>query len=209
MTNASAPFPNILRRAAHVGRALRDDTRAMAAVEAALILPVALTMFALLLYGAEAFDAQRKVTLTACTVTDLITQTTPTMVSGKPSAPQSSIDADLSYASCVMTPFSSCPTPSSNLTMLATELLINSDQTTATVQWSEPFNGATVRVVGSTVTLPTGLGTGQQGNYFIMGEVYYVYTPLNLYTPASAMTLHDAIYLTPRASASLNMLVGQ
>ena len=57
--------------------------------------------------------------------------------------------------------------------------------------------------------LPTGLGTGQAGNYFVMGEVYYNYTPLNLYTPASAMTLHDTIYLTPRASASLNMLVGQ
>ena len=208
MTNASAPISNILRRAAHVGRGLRDDTRAMAAVEAALILPVALTMFALLLYGAEAFDAQRKVTLTARTVTDLVTQSTPTMVSGNPSVPQSSIDNDLSYASCVMTPFSSCPTASANLTMLVTEVLIKT-ATTATVQWSEPFNGATARVVGSTVTLPTGLGTGQQGNYFIMGEVYYVYTPLNLYTPASVMTLHDAIYLTPRASASLNMLVGQ
>jgi hypothetical protein len=165
-------------------------------------------MFALLLYGAEAFDAQRKVTLTARTVTDLVTQSTPTMVSGNPSVPQSSIDNDLSYASCVMTPFSSCPTASANLTMLVTEVLIKT-ATTATVQWSEPFNGATARVVGSTVTLPTGLGTGQQGNYFIMGEVYYVYTPLNLYTPASVMTLHDAIYLTPRASASLNMLVGQ
>ncbi len=40
-------------------------------------------MFALLLYGAEAFAHQRKVTLTARTVTDLITQTTPTMVSGQ------------------------------------------------------------------------------------------------------------------------------
>ncbi len=97
-----------------------------------------------------------------------------------------------------MTPFSA-PYAAANLTMLATEVLINSDQTTATVQWSEPYNGATARAVGSTVTLPTGLGTGQQGNYFIMGEVYYNYTPLNFYTPASAMTLHDAIYLTPRA----------
>ena len=59
------------------------------------------------------------------------------------------------------------------------------------------------------MTLPTGLGTGQAGNYFIIGEVYYNYTPLNLYTPTTAMTLHDTIYLTPRASASLHMLVGQ
>ena len=54
----------------------------------------------------------------------------------------------------------------------------------------------------SDVTLPTGLGTGQAGNYFVFGEVYYNYTPLNLIPPATAMTLHDSIYLTPRASAS-------
>jgi hypothetical protein len=204
MTNVRASAQQILDRAARVGRALRDDSRATAAVEAALILPVALTMFALLLYGAEAFAIQRKVTLTARTVTDLITQTTPTMVNSQPSIPQSSVDSDLAYASSVLAPYAA-----PNLTMLATEVKVNSDQATATVQWSEPYNGATVRAAGSTVTLPTGLGTGQQGNYFIMGEVYYNYTPLNLYTPTTAMTLHDAIYLTPRASASLNMVVGQ
>ena len=57
---------------------------------------------------------------------------------------------------------------------------------------------------GATVTLPTGMGTGQAGSYFVVGEVYYNYTPLNFYTPVSAMTLHDAIYLTPRQSTSIN-----
>jgi hypothetical protein len=207
MTNLGASSPRFLRRAARAGRALSADARATAAVEAALILPVALTMLALVIYGGEAFAIQRKVTLTARTVTDLITQTTPpvlVMVSGKPSVPQSSIDTDLSYASAVMAPYASA-----NLSMLATEVQINSNQTTATVVWSEPYNGATPRAVGSTLTLPTGLGTGQSGNYFILGEVYYNYNPINLFTPVSAMTLHGSIYLTPRAAASLNMLVGQ
>ncbi len=204
MTKRDASAPQILHRAARAGRALRDDSRATAAVEAALILPIALTMFALLLYGAEAFAIQRKVTLTARTVTDLITQTAPTMVSNQPSIPQSSVDSDLAYASSVLAPYAAA-----NLTMLASEVKINSDQATATVQWSEPYNGATARANGSIVTLPTGLGTGQAGNYFIMGEVYYNYTPLNFYTPTTAMTLHDTIYLTPRASASLNMVVGE
>ncbi len=204
MTKRDASAPQILHRAARAGRALRDDSRATAAVEAALILPIALTMFALLLYGAEAFAIQRKVTLTARTVTDLITQTAPTMVSNQPSIPQSSVDSDLAYASSVLAPYAAA-----NLTMLASEVKINSDQATATVQWSEPYNGATARAAGSIVTLPTGLGTGQAGNYFIIGEVYYNYTPLNFYTPTTAMTLHDTIYLTPRASASLNLVVGQ
>ena len=204
MSLVRAFAPQLLKRAARSARALRDDARATAAVEAALVLPVALTMFALLLYGAEAFAIQRKVTLTARTVTDLITQTTPTMVNNQPSVPQSSIDADLAYASSVLAPYAAA-----NLTMLATEVKVNSDQVTATVQWSEPYNGATPRGNGSTLVLPTGMGTGQAGNYFIMGEVYYTYTPLNFYTPASAQVLHDTIYLTPRASTSIYMLVGQ
>jgi Flp pilus assembly protein TadG len=195
---------SLLGRAARAGRALREDTRATAAVEGALLLPVAMTMFALLLYGAEAFNIQRKVTLTARTVTDLITQSTPTMVSSQPSIAQSAIDTDLSVASSVLTPYTAA-----NLTMVASEVQVNTDQLTAKVIWSEPYNGATARTNGSTVTLPSGMGTGQQGNYFVLGEVYYNYTPINFYTPLSAMTLHDGIYLTPRQAPSLNMLVGQ
>ncbi len=186
-------------------RALRDDSRATAVVETALILPVALLVLAMVIYGAEGFKIQRKVTLTARTVTDLITQATPTQFSsGSSVMTKAAIDSLLQVASAVLAPY-----PAANMTMVVSEVLVNAGGLTATVQWSEPYNGATVRAVGSTVTLPTGLGTGQQNNYFIMGEVYYKYTPLNFYTPTTAMTLHDTIYLTPRNSASINMLVGQ
>jgi hypothetical protein len=89
------------------------------------------------------------------------------------------------------------------MTMVVSEVLVNSDQATALVQWSEPYNGATARPHGQTITLPTGLGTGQAGNYFVLGEVTYNYTPLTIFTPAAALTLHDAIYLTPRQSTSI------
>ena len=108
-----------LRRAGRLGRALGRDARATAAVEAALILPVALTMFALLLYGAEAFDAQRRVTLTARTATDLITQTTPSYPSGKASIAQSQVDTALAFAAFVIRPFEA-----SNLSMVASEVEI-------------------------------------------------------------------------------------
>jgi len=205
MKNASARIPHRLRRAA---RALRDDARASAAVEAALILPVALTMFALLLYGAEAFAIQRKVTLTARTVTDLVTQAAPTqMSSGASVVVAASVDPLLTVSSAVLAPYSN-----SNLAMVVSEVLVNSDQMTAVVQWSEPCPnttclssiGATARPNGQTITLPTGLGTGQAGTYLILGEVTYNYTPLNFYTPTTALTLHDAIYLTPRQSTSIS-----
>ncbi|MGA2495330.1 MAG: hypothetical protein ABSF67_20725 [Roseiarcus sp.] len=191
----------ILRPAARAGRALRDDTRATAAVEAALILPVALTMFALLIYGAEAFAVQRKVTLTARTVTDLVTQAAPTQFSsGASVVVHGTIDNDLCAASAVIQPYNPA-----NLTMVISEVQVNSaDTTKATVLWSEPYNGATARLAGSTITLPTGLGVGQANSYLVLGETAYNYTPLNIYTPATALTLHDAIYLTPRRSTSIS-----
>jgi Flp pilus assembly protein TadG len=194
----------ILRRAARAGRALADNASATAAVETALILPVALTMFALLIYGAEGFAVQRKVTLTARTVTDLVTQAKPTqMSSGASIVSHATIDTEVSYAACVMAPYSSCASPSSNLTMVVSEVLVNADQTDANVVWSEPYNGAVARAYNSTVTLPIGLGTGQAGNYLVLGEVSYNYTPLNFFISASALTLQDAIYLTPRQSTSI------
>ena len=180
-------------------RALRDDARATAIVETALILPIALTMFALLIYGAQAFDIQRKVTLTTRTVTDLITQATPTQItSGASIVSKATIDQYLQVSSAVLTPFSA-----SNLTMVVSEVVVNSDQVHATVKWSEPYNGGTARVLSSQITLPTGLGTGQAGTYFVLGEVSYNYVPLNIFTSVSAMTLHDSIYLTPRQSTSI------
>jgi Flp pilus assembly protein TadG len=178
---------------------LRDDARATAAVEAALILPIALTMFALLVYGAEAFAIQRKVTLTARTITDLVTQAAPTsMVSGASQVVQAAINSDLCAASAVITPYD--PT---KLTMVISEVLVNSNQTTAIVKWSQTYNGATARAYGSTITLPTGLGTGQAGSYLILGETNYAYTPLSIFTPVAGLALHDAIYLTPRQSTSI------
>jgi Flp pilus assembly protein TadG len=196
-----SPWP---RWAIRRWRAFGGDARAAAAVEAALILPSALLLFALLLYGAEGFAIQRKVTLTARTVTDLITQTTPFINgSGQPSLNQSTIDDDLAVASAVLAPYAAA-----NMSMVVSEVLVQSNATTAKVQWSEPYNGATARPANQVITLPTGLGTGQAGNYFVLGEVYYNYTPLNFYMSLSAITLSDSIYLTPRASASIAMNVG-
>ena len=194
---ARSPWP---RRANRLWRRFRDDARASAMVEAALILPTALLMFALLVFGAEAFAIQRKVTLTARTVTDLITQATPTQYGANQTSivTAAAIDNNLQVASAVLAPYSG-----SNLTMVVSQVLVNAGAATATVQWSEPYNGATARPVGQIVTLPTGLGTGQVGNYFVLGEAYYSYTPLNFYMSLNPMTLSGSIYLTPRQSASI------
>jgi len=200
MTIGGISAAQILRRFARRARALGDDAQATAAVEAALILPVALGLFALLIYGAQAFAIQRKVTLTTRTVTDLVTQYAPkNMSSGASIMPHATIDNLLCVASAVIQPYDSA-----NMTMVVSEVLVNSDQTTAMVQWSEPYNGGAARPYNQKITLPVGLGTGQAGSYLVLGEVAYNYTPINIFPPAAALNLHDAIYLTPRRSTSIS-----
>ena len=199
MAATSGTLLRLWRATARVARALSGDARATAAVEAALILPAALLTFALLIYGAEAFAIQRKVTLTARTVTDLITQATPTQYSsGASVVSHTTIDNALQVASSVLAPYSA-----SNLTMVVSEVLVSSGGATATVQWSEPYNGATARPANQVVTLPGTIGSGQAGNYFVLGEVYYTYAPINLFISLSNLTLSGSIYLTPRQSTSI------
>jgi Flp pilus assembly protein TadG len=199
MMAAARPNLGWLRKAIRAARALGGDARATAMVETALLLPAALLTLALLIYGAEGFAIQRKVTLTARTVTDLITQATPTLYSsGFSVVTHATIDNALQVASAVMTPYSSA-----NLTMVVSEAVVNAGGTTATVQWSEAYNGGTARAANQVVTLPGTIGTGQVGNYFILGEVYYTYAPLNLFEALSNLTLSSAIYLTPRQSTGI------
>ena len=125
------------RQAIWLARALRHDARAMAAVEGALLAPVALLIFALLIYAAEGFAIDRKVSMTARTVTDLITQATPTQYSnGSSVMTEAAVDNLLQVASSVLTPYSA-----SNMTMVVSQVLVGSTGTTATVTWSEPYNG--------------------------------------------------------------------
>lgn len=204
MKTAFAPLPRRWR-ALRIARKLTGDKRATALVETALILPVALTMFALLLFGAEAFAVQRKVTLTARTVTDLITQATPTLFSSQssvmtagPASTTGTIDYYLQAGSAVLAPYSAA-----NMKMVVSQVLVNAGGTTATVTWSEPYYGGTARPAGQILTLPGTIGTGQAGNYFVFGEAYYNYSPLNFYGSHGALTLYSSIYLTPRQSTSI------
>ena len=87
--------------------------------------------------------------------------------------------------------------------MVVSEVKVASNGLTATVQWSEPYNGATARPANQVITLPGPIGTGQGGNYFVFGEVYYAYTPLQIFMSLSSRTLSGSIYLTPRQSTSI------
>jgi Flp pilus assembly protein TadG len=57
-----------------LARAFLADAKGLAAVELALILPIALMLMSLVVFGGQAFGVQRRVTLAATTVANIFAQ---------------------------------------------------------------------------------------------------------------------------------------
>ena len=64
-------MPHALRWRA---RAFLADAKGLAAVELALILPIALMLMSLVVFGGQAFGVQRRVTVAATTVANIFAQ---------------------------------------------------------------------------------------------------------------------------------------
>lgn len=161
----------------------RKDARAIAAAEFAMLLPF---MVALLLGSIEisnAVSANRKVSLTAHTVADLVTQYA-TITS-------SQMTTILAASSAVMAPYSN-----SNLVLTVTEVATDANSK-ATVQWTT----SSTLAVGSTVTLPTSLK--QPNTTYIWGQASYSYNPVLGYKLTGPINMSDQIFLSPRVSPTI------
>ncbi len=160
-------------------RWLRDEN-GVAAVEAALIAPVAVALLGLIAIWGQAIAIQRKVTLTAHTITDLVSQQgtqtagacTATNSSQEASVNQTTVDNILNNAANVLYPYVKpdsgtnpvTGTNMSDMTMVVSEINVDSSGTTATVQWSEPMpsHGTALATTAHGVTLPSS-GVGAPG----------------------------------------------
>jgi Flp pilus assembly protein TadG len=171
----------------------RGSESGMAATEFALVLPVALILFTgSYIYG-TVNEINRKVTLTARDVTDLVTQYTAISLNDMSTLLNSSVQ--------VMAPFSS-----SNVVMIISQVTMNSAGN-GTVAWSVALNG-TGYSKGASVTLPTAIqgipaAASASSVSVIWGHVSYVYTPSIGYNVTGPFTLSDDIYLSPRLSATV------
>ena len=168
----------------------RTDARAVAAVEFAMLLPIALSMYAMMVIIAEAMVVKRDVVFTARTITDLVSQGTP---GSSATLSNATLQSEINAAAAVMTPWSSA-----NLSIIVSEVQINADGT-GTVIWSQAGYSGKARAIGSVVDNP---GTKfAQGSFQILGEVSYVYTPLNIYfNNLTDYTLSEQVFIAPRSS---------
>ncbi len=152
-----------------------------AATEFAIILPMMLTLFFGTVETSSGVAVDRKVTLVARTLSDLVSQS------------MSVSDADLANflttGKAILTPY-----PTTPLKSTITQLYVDPTTKVARVIWSK---GSVPRGAG-TVAIPPALQIG--GTYLIWAEVNYDYVPIVGYILRTSLPLEDSTYTRPRQS---------
>jgi Flp pilus assembly protein TadG len=165
---------------------LAGEQGGTAAIEFALLLPLMLTLYISGTEISQAVSVNRKVTLVAHTVSDLIAQTS------IPLAPAAVSDS-LNAARAIVTPWSS-----TTMGVVVSQIAIDANGT-ARIDWSQANPSTLAHAVGSTVTLPSALAI--PNSYLIWGEAQYAYTPQLGYAITGTLNLADQIFLSPRMGA--------
>jgi Flp pilus assembly protein TadG len=162
------------------------DNRGMSAVEFALLLPLMLTLYLGGVEVSQGISIDRKVTLTARTVADLVAQVATIDTTG--------VNASLGASAAILAPY-----PDSNAKITVSVVTIDANGN-AKIAWSATKNG-TARATGSAVTLPDALKVPSTS--LVWGETSYSYTPSIGYVVTGTMSLTDQIFMRPRLSETV------
>lgn len=180
----SVPFRLCRQRLAD----FRRDHSGIAATEFAVIVPLMLVLFFGVVEFSTGVAVDRKVTLVARTLSDLVSQNT--------SVDNTKLTGIFTAGTQVMSQYAQSPYSASTLHSTISELYVDPNTHTAKVQWS---SGYAVRATGSAVTIPTALKV--DSTYLILSEVSYLYTPTVGYVMApTGVNLSDVSYTRPRQS---------
>ena len=178
----SAIMKSVRRRLARLAR----DERGVSAVEFAMLLPLMVTLYLGGVEVSQGISIDRKVTLTARTVADLVSQSA--------SINNAGMNSVLQAATAVLSPY---PTTNAKVTVSVLKIDANSK---VTVEWSDTLNG-TARAKGSTVTIPGALVVPNTS--LVWGEASYNYKPVVGYVLTGNLNLNDQIFIRPRLSDTI------
>lgn len=180
-----------IRRLLQRVRRTATDTRGSAAVEFAIITPAILSLFFGTAELSQAVAVDRKVTITARALSDLVAQST------------TIADADMSNifnaVTSIMTPYASSP-----MSARVSAVNINATGTTATVAWSN-VTGTTYSARAKdqvvTASVPTALRVAN--TQLIWSEVSYGYvSPLGKFITGT-LNLTEQFFARPRQSSTI------
>ena len=163
----------------------RRDQRGVSAVEFALLLPFMLTLYLGTVEISQAISIDRKVSLTARAVADLVARST--------GFSQDEMTNILDAATAVTAPY-----PSANIKVKVSQVYIKADGT-STVDWGAAKN-ASKRNFGDVVAVPAALKMPGKDTWLIWAEVEYAFTPVIGNVITGTLNLGDQIYMRPRLS---------
>lgn len=173
-------------------RRLYDDTRGVAAVEFAMILPIMFFLFVGTIEFSQALTVDRRVTQSASSTADLIAR------APKEGLTAAQVDSELRIIEQLMRPYDSSPLTVRIISVLARENKSGSLQ--YWVDWSRDNQGGTPYTRNSEYgggKMPDGLLVSNES--VIIAEATYNYTPLIFnYFIKNAFDLKDTFYLKPR-----------
>ena len=179
------------------------NVRGVAAVEFSLILPVALLIMGLVVYGGQIYRVQRKVTLSAATVADLVAQANN---NGSATITAAELNQILSYPNLIL-----YPNDATGVQVVASQLSISvgpSGAATGTVVGSWANANGAPRPIGQQMSVDPDVAeafTGASSSYVILGEVQYPSQPYGRYFPLGLVMLHDSIMMIPRTAAEITV----
>lgn len=197
MTSAS----KIVYRGRRLVARFARDTRGLAAVEFAFIVPLMLTLTFGTIEVSSAVAIDRKVTLTARSLSDLVSQGT--------QVKQADLKNFFGLGSAIMTPYPVTPT---TLTQQISAVSIDASKK-ATVVWS--FSGSVSNGAAATPTVSTDHPPGTvvtssippgllvPNTQLIWSEVKYTYTPVAAFFMVSK-DLTDECFTRPRQSDTVS-----
>jgi Flp pilus assembly protein TadG len=185
-------------------RAFLADAKGLAAVELALILPIALMLMSLVVFGGQAFGVQRRVTVAATTVANIFAQAN-NINTSTITAPE--LTQILAYPNLILYPYDG-----SSAAVVVSQLLVtvNSNGTaTGTVQVSCANANGTVRPKAQQLSVDPSIAaafsTGSTQNYVVLGEVSYPFQATGIWFSVGAITLHDSIIMIPRVASPITV----
>jgi Flp pilus assembly protein TadG len=171
-------------------RGFTVDEHAVSAIEFALLLPLMITLYLGGVEVSQAVSADRKTTLVAHTVGDLVAQATDITSAGATDV--------LAAAATIAAPF-----PVSNLKITVSSVCIDSTGRIATIAWSRASANATAR--SGTVTNSIDSRLMVAGTSLIWGEASYDYRPSVGWTITGVLTMSDKTFLRPRLGKSVTL----
>jgi Flp pilus assembly protein TadG len=193
-------MPRSLRRSA---RAFLADVKGLAAVELALILPIALMLMSLVVFGGQAFGVQRRVTVAASTVANIFSQAN-NINTSTITAPE--LTQILAYPNLILYPYDG-----STAAVVVSQLLVTvnpNGTATGTVQVSCANANGTVRPKNQQLSVDPSIAaafSGSGGDYVVLGEVSYPFQPTGIWFSIGSFTLHDSIIMIPRVASPINV----